>query len=137
MIVSNILIEALAFNKVAAMGYAIYNKLLGCSGWKSVSKLLQDTTADILISRIKIRVGRMHQDERKKGLKRKEDESDYEDSSNSNTSSDQPMDETTEQEEGEDLSPDFVKKFIRLKWDCVTHGVPLAALECPFLKPYI
>jgi hypothetical protein len=42
-----------------------------------------------------------------------------------------------EQEEDEDLSPDFMKKFICLKWDCLPHGVSLASLECPFPKPYI
>jgi hypothetical protein len=47
------------------------------------------------------------------------------------------MDETTEQEEGEDLSPDFVKKFTQLTWDCLTHGVSLENLEFPFHKPYI
>jgi hypothetical protein len=47
------------------------------------------------------------------------------------------MDEATEQDEGEDLIPDFVKKFTRLKWDCLTRCVSLAALECPFHKLYI
>jgi hypothetical protein len=45
------------------------------------------------------------------------------------------MDEATEQEEGEDL--DFVKTCIRLTWDCFARGVSLAALDCPFPKPYI
>jgi hypothetical protein len=46
------------------------------------------------------------------------------------------MDEANAQEEGEDLSPDFVKKFTCLKWDCLTQGVSLAALAFPFPKLY-
>jgi hypothetical protein len=57
----------------------------------------------------------MQKDERKIRLKkRKEDDSDYEDFSD-DTSTDQYMDETTEQEEREDLSPDAVKKCTRLR----------------------
>jgi hypothetical protein len=47
------------------------------------------------------------------------------------------MDEATEQEEGGYVSPYFVKKCTRLKWNCLTQGVSLEALECPFPKLYI
>jgi hypothetical protein len=53
------------------------------------------------------------------------------------TSADHYMDEITKHEEGEDLSPDFVKTVTHLKWECLTHGASLAALECPFPKPII
>jgi hypothetical protein len=35
------------------------------------------------------------------------------------------------------LSPDFINKFTPLEWNCLTHGVSLAALEFPFTKSYI
>jgi hypothetical protein len=80
---------------------------------------------------------------KREGKERKEGESDYEeDKSNNKDSSDdssayQYMDATSEKEEDEDLSPDFMKKCIHLNWDCITHGVSLAALDFPFAKPYI
>jgi hypothetical protein len=64
----------------------------------------------------------MHQDERKTMLKKKKEDSlDYK-------SSDQDMDENTEHEEGEELSPDFLNKFTHLMWECLTHGLSVAAL---------
>jgi hypothetical protein len=47
------------------------------------------------------------------------------------------MDEPTDQEGGEDLSPDLVKKCTHLKWDFLAQGIKLASLECPFQKLYI
>jgi hypothetical protein len=56
----------------------------------------------------------MQQDERKRRLKKKkEDDSDCEDSSD-DTSPDQNMYIRTDHEEGEELNPDFVKRYTRL-----------------------
>jgi hypothetical protein len=55
--VSKTLIRALVFNKVAVIGYAIYNNLLDCHGWKPVRRLVQDASDGSLIYRIKHRVG--------------------------------------------------------------------------------
>jgi hypothetical protein len=99
LIVSKILKQALVFNKIAVMGYAIDNNILECHVWESVIKLVQDTTNDNLNSRIKHRVGHMNQDEKKRRSKRKEDESDYEEDksndedSSDDSSADQDMDE--------------------------------------------
>jgi hypothetical protein len=49
MIASKTLREAFFFNNKAGMGYAIDNNLLKCNGWKSVSKLVHDTTESDLI----------------------------------------------------------------------------------------
>jgi hypothetical protein len=35
-------------------------------------------------------------------------------------------------EEEEELSPEFIKRFTRLKWECLRTGVSLAVLQCPF-----
>jgi hypothetical protein len=144
LIVSNTLKEAFHFDRVVVMGCDIGNNLLECRGWRSVRKLVQHTTNVDLISRIKRRVGQMKQYEKNRRSKQnKNDDSDYEDdkSNDENSSNDsttyQDMDETIELEEEEDLSLDFMKKFTRLKWNCITHGLSEAALECHFPKSYI
>jgi hypothetical protein len=40
-------------------------------------------------------------------------------------------------EEEEDLSPEFIKCFARLKWECLRTGFSLAVLQRPFPKPLI
>jgi hypothetical protein len=38
-------------------------------------------------------------------------------------------------EEEEELSPDFIKRYTRLKWECLRTGVSLVVLQYPFPKP--
>jgi hypothetical protein len=40
-------------------------------------------------------------------------------------------------EEEEELSPEFIKCFTRLKWECLRTEVSLAVLQCPFPKPLL
>jgi hypothetical protein len=62
--VSKTLKEALYFDRVAIMGYAIDNDLHDCRGWRSVRKIIQHTTNDDLISCNERRVGQMKQDKK-------------------------------------------------------------------------
>jgi hypothetical protein len=50
------------------------------------------------------------------------------------STTDQDMGETSEQEEEEYLSHGVMKKCTRLKWNCLTRGVSLAYLLFPFPK---
>jgi hypothetical protein len=74
MIVSKPLVQALVFNKVSVMDYVIENNLLDCYGWKYVRKLVHDTTADYFISFIRLHVGQLQQDNRKRRLKKKNED---------------------------------------------------------------
>jgi hypothetical protein len=40
-------------------------------------------------------------------------------------------------DEEEELSPDFIKRYSRLKWECPRMGVSLAVLQYPFPKPLL
>jgi hypothetical protein len=40
-------------------------------------------------------------------------------------------------DEEEELSPDFIKRYTRLKWEFLRTGVSLAVLQYPFLKPLL
>jgi hypothetical protein len=40
-------------------------------------------------------------------------------------------------EEEEEISPKFIKRFTRLKLECLRLGVSLAVLQCPFRKPIL
>jgi hypothetical protein len=40
-------------------------------------------------------------------------------------------------EKEEELSPEFIKHFTRLTWECLRTGVWLAVLQCHFPKPLI
>jgi hypothetical protein len=40
-------------------------------------------------------------------------------------------------DEEEDLSPDFIKRYTRLKRECLRTGVSLAVLQYPFPKPLL
>jgi hypothetical protein len=40
-------------------------------------------------------------------------------------------------DEEKDLSPDFIKRYMRLKWECLRTGVSLDVLQYPFPKPLL
>jgi hypothetical protein len=40
-------------------------------------------------------------------------------------------------EEEEDISPDFIKRYTCLKWECLRTGVSLDVIQYPFTKPLI
>jgi hypothetical protein len=40
-------------------------------------------------------------------------------------------------DEEEELFPDFIKCYTRLKWECLRTGVSLAVLQYPFPKPLL
>jgi hypothetical protein len=40
-------------------------------------------------------------------------------------------------DEEEELSPDFIKRYMRLKWECLRMGVSLAVLQYPYPKPLL
>jgi hypothetical protein len=40
-------------------------------------------------------------------------------------------------DEEEELTPDVMQRYTRLKWECLTTGVSLAALQHPFPKPIL
>jgi hypothetical protein len=40
-------------------------------------------------------------------------------------------------DEEEELSPDFIKRYTRLKWECLREVVSLAVLQYPFPKPLL
>jgi hypothetical protein len=39
--------------------------------------------------------------------------------------------------EEEELSPDVIKRYTRLKWECLRTGVSLSMIQYPFPKPLL
>jgi hypothetical protein len=59
LIASNTMSEAFSCRPLSALGYAIYNKLLGAHGWSRVRVLAQKTSVDKMLDKIKRCVGQM------------------------------------------------------------------------------
>ena len=133
-LVNKTLKQVLVFDKKAVMGYAIDNNLLDCHGWKSVRRLVQKTTDDNLISRSKRRVGQLQLEERKRRLKRQDNKDSGSSSASDSDSTNKDKYVDIQEEKDDDLTPEFMKKFIRLKYDCLKHGVSLTVLKCPLPK---
>ena len=127
--------EALVFNPKAVLGYAIDNNLLEAHGWRRVRVLAQNTSDDKMLAKIRRRVGQLEKAARERmeprpkvGVKGEVPVQSEDDKAGS-------CDDSTDDEE--ELTPEFITRFTRLKWECLRTGVSLAVLQCPFPKPLL
>ena len=152
MVLKKTMTEALSISPKAVMGYAIDNNLLGAHGWGRVRVLVQKTSDEKMLDKIKRRVGQLEKAAKarmdpksiaqrvKDARARKDpmsptlpDGSRLKGTLIGNDSSTGVVDKQSDDAD----SPDFLKTFTKLKWECLRTGVSLAALQCPFPKPLI
>jgi hypothetical protein len=135
LIASKTMSEALSFRPLLVLGYAINSNLLGAHGWSRVRVLAQKTSDDKMLEKIKRRVGQMEKAHKMRMNPRIRnlpggsvpiDTMEFE--------NDPALEDMDEEEE---LTPDFMQRYTRLKWECLTTGVSLAGLQHPFPKPIL
>jgi hypothetical protein len=121
LISSKTMSEALSFRPLSVLGYDIDNNMLGDHGWSHVRFLAQKTSDDRMLEKFKRRVGQMEK-AHKMRMKPRVFEND-------------PAVEDMDEEE--ELTPDFMQRYTRLKWECLRTVVSLAVLQHPFPKPIL
>jgi hypothetical protein len=135
LIASKTMSEAFSFRPLSVLGYAIDNNLLGAHGLSCVRVLAQKTSDDKMLDKIKRRVGQMEKAQKMK-MKPKTQVS---------PEVVLPVDlmgvengpAVDGMDEEEELSPDFIKRYTRLKWECLITGVSISVLQYPFPKPLL
>jgi hypothetical protein len=135
LIASKTMSEALSFRPLSVLGYAIDNNLLGAHGWSRVWVPAQKTSDNRMLEKIKRRVGQMEKAHKIRMKPRVRtlpvglvpiDTMEFE-----NDPAVEDMDEEQE------LTPNFMQRYTRLKWECLTTGVSLAVLQHPLPKPIL
>jgi hypothetical protein len=127
--------DDLAFRPQSVLGYAINNNLLGAHGWSRVRILVQKTSDKKMLEKIRRRVGQMEK-AHKMGMEPNTD-ADPEVMVPGNLNGDEKGPAVDSMEEEEELFPEFIKCFTRLKWECLRMGVSLAVIQYPFPKPLL
>jgi hypothetical protein len=134
-IASKTMSEALTFRPLSVLGYAINNNLLGAHGWSHVRILAQKTSDDKMLEKIKRHVGHMEKAHKMRMKPKTQASPEVVVSVHLMGVEKVPdMDGTDEEEE---LSPDFIKRYTRLKWECLRTGVSLDVLQYTFPKPLL
>jgi hypothetical protein len=114
LVASQTMYEALVFRPQSILGYAIDKNLLGAHGWSHVRILAQKTLDYKMLNKIKRRVGQMEK-AHKMRMKPKI-EAGPEGALPGNPKGGGKGPDVYSMEEGEDLSPEFIKHFTRFKW---------------------
>jgi hypothetical protein len=127
--------DPLTFRPLSVLGYAIDNNLLESHGWSCVWILVQKTSDDKMLDKIKRRVGQMEK-AHKMRMKPKTQASPEVVVPVDLMGVDQgpAVDVTYEEEE---LSPDCIKHYMQLKWEYLRTGVSLAVIQYPSPKPLL
>jgi hypothetical protein len=135
LIASKTMYEALSFRPLSVLGYAIDNNLLGDHGWGRVRVLAQKISDDKMLDKIKrcvVQMEKAHKMRMKPKIRASPEVLVPVDIMG--VENDPAVDGMDEEEE---LSPDFIKRYMRLKWECLRTGVSLAVLQYPFQKPLL
>jgi hypothetical protein len=135
LIASKTISEALTFRLLSVLGYAIDTNLLGAHGWSRVRILAQKTSDDKMLDKIRRRVGQMEK-AHKMRMKPKTQASPEVVVPGDLMGVEKGL-AVDGMDEEEELSPDFIKRYRRLKWECPRTGVSLAVLQYHFPKPLL
>jgi hypothetical protein len=127
--------EALPFIPQSFLGYAIDKNILGSHGWSHVRILAQKTSDYKMLNKIKRRVGQMENSNKIIMKPKKEAALEVVVPGNPKGGEKGPAADSMEEEE--ELSPEFIKHFTWLKWECLRMGDSLAVLQYLFPKPIL
>jgi hypothetical protein len=135
LIASQTMSEALVFRPQSVLGYAIDNNLLGSHGWSRVRILAQKTSDEKMLDKIRRRVVQMEKAHKIRMKPKAQASPEVVVPGDIMGVEKGPAVDSMEEEEG--LSPDFIKHYTRLKWECLRTRVSLAVLQYPFPKPLL
>jgi hypothetical protein len=135
LIVTKTMSEALIFNPKAVLGYDIDNNLLEAHGWSRVSVLAQKTSYDNLLDKIRRRVGQLKKASRER--MEPKPQAGTEGAVPASPKDDTPGFYEDSMDDEEDLTPEFIRRFTLLKWECLRTGVLLAVLQRLLPKPLL
>jgi hypothetical protein len=135
LIASKTISEALTFIPISVLGYAIDNNLLGAHGWSRVRILAQKTSDDKMLDKIRRCVGQMGKAHKIRMKPKTQASQEVVVPGDLMGVKKGPTVDGMDEEE--ELSPDFIKRYKRLKWECLRTGVSLAMLQYLFPKPLL
>jgi hypothetical protein len=134
-VASKTISDALTFRPQSVLGYAIDNNLLGAHRRSRIRILAQKTSDNKMLDKIRRRVGQMEKAHKIRMKPKTQDSTEVVVPGDLMGVDKGPAVESMEEEE--ELSPDFIKRYTRLKWECLRTGVLLAVLQYPFPKPLV
>jgi hypothetical protein len=135
LIASKTMYEALSFIPLSVLGYSINNNLLGAHGCSCVRVLAQKTSDNKMLDKIKRCVGQMEKANKMRMKPKTQASPEVAVPVDRMGVEKGPAVDGTDEEE--ELSPDFIKRYMRLKWEYLRTGVSLDVLQYPFPKPLL